>query len=100
MEFVLIMFGMYIRISELFTFISDRIDQQFNVLILKQCHWNMELTQALSACTFLCIVDMQFGNATSNKTHTSLFFVVICRRINLGSWELYVYLFIKCCLYQ
>jgi hypothetical protein len=77
MEYVLIVFGMYVRISELCTFISDRIDQQFNVPILKQCHWNVELTQALSTCTFLCIVDMPFENATSNETHRSLFSVVI-----------------------
>jgi hypothetical protein len=44
MEFVLIVFGMYIKIPELCTFIIDRIDQQCNVLILKQCHWNVELT--------------------------------------------------------
>jgi len=95
MEFVPIVLGMYIRISELCTFISDRIDQKFNVLILKQCHWNVELTQALSTCPFLCNVDTPFGNATSNETHRGLFFVVIYRRISLGSWELYFYLFVK-----
>jgi hypothetical protein len=88
------------RICKLCTFVSDRIDEQFKVLIFKQCHWNVELTQAHSTCTFLSIVDMPFGNATSNWTHRGLFSVVICRRINLVSWELYVYLFIKCCLYQ
>jgi hypothetical protein len=44
MEFVLIVFGMYIRISKLHTFISDRIDdQQFNIPIFKQWDWNVEL---------------------------------------------------------
>jgi len=42
----------------------------------------------LSTCTFLCIVDTPFGFATSNESHRGLFFVVICRRINLGSWKL------------
>jgi hypothetical protein len=100
MESVPIVFGMYVRICKLLTFISDRIDQQFNIPIFKQCQWNMELTQALSTCMFLCDINMPFGNATSNETHRGLFSVVIYRRINLGSWELHVYLFIKCCLYQ
>jgi hypothetical protein len=86
--------------SKLCTLLSDRIDQLFRILIFKQCHWNVELTQALSTYTLLCIVDMLFGNATSNETHRGLFSVVICRRINLGCWEWYVYLFIKCCLHQ
>jgi uncharacterized protein YggT (Ycf19 family) len=68
MEFAPIVFGMYIRICKLCTFISDRIDQQLNVLIFKQCHWNAVLTQALSTCMFLCVVNMPFGNATSNET--------------------------------
>jgi hypothetical protein len=93
MEFVPVVFGMYIRISELCTLLIDRIDKQFRVLIFKQCHWNVELTQALSTCMFLCIVDRPFVNATSNETQRGLFSIVIYRSINLGSWELYVYLY-------
>jgi hypothetical protein len=100
MEFVPMVFGMYIRISELCTFINDRIDKQLKVPIFKQCNLNVELTQALSTSTFLWVVDMLFGNATSDEPHGCLFTVVIYRRINLCSWELHVFLFIKCCLYQ
>ena len=67
MEFVPVVFGMYIRISKLCTLLCDRIDQQFRVPIFKQCRWNVELTQTLSTCTFLCVVDIPFGNATSMR---------------------------------
>jgi hypothetical protein len=76
-EFVPLVFGMYITISKLCTLLSNRINQQFKVLIFKQCHWNVELIQALSTYTLLCVVDMLFGNATSNETHRGLFSVVI-----------------------
>jgi len=66
-EFVPVVFGMYIRISKLCTLLCDRIDQQFRVPIFKQCRWNVELTQTLSTCTFLCVVDIPFGNATSMR---------------------------------
>ena len=90
MELVPIVFGMYIRISKLCTLRSVSIDQELRVLIFKQCHWNAELTQALSTCTFLCIVEIPFGNAALNETHTGLFSVVIYRSNIFGSWELYV----------
>ena len=77
MEFMPVAFGMYIRMSKLCTLLSDRIDQQYRVPIFKQCHWNGKLTQTLSTCTFLCVVDIPFGNAASNETHTDLFCVVI-----------------------
>jgi len=84
MEFVPIVFGMYIRICKLRTFINDRIDKQFKVPIFKQCYLNVELTQALSTCTFICVVDMLFGNATSNETQGCLFTVVIYRTNEMG----------------
>jgi len=99
-EFVPVVFGMYLRISKLCTLLCDRIDQKFRVLIFKRCHWNVELIEALSTCMFICVVDMPFGNATSNETHVGLFSVIIYRRINFVSSELYIYLFIKRSLFQ
>lgn len=72
-ELVPVVFGMYIGIFELCTFISDRIDQQFSVPIFQQCHRDMEVAQALSACIFFCIVDMSYGNASSNETRRGVF---------------------------
>jgi hypothetical protein len=86
MEFVPLVFGVYIRISKLCTLLRNRIHQLFRILIFKQCQWKVELTRALSGSTFVCIVDMLFGNATSNETLRGLFSVVICRSINLGCW--------------
>jgi len=70
------------------------------VPFFKWCRWNVELTQTLGTCTSLCVLDIPFGNSTSNETQTGLFSVIIYRRINFGSWELYVCLFIKCSLFQ
>jgi hypothetical protein len=54
-EFVPIMFGIYIRISELCTFISDRIDQQhrclFSVIIYRNITYTQEGSQWLSHFT-------------------------------------------------
>lgn len=83
MELVPIVFGMYTGISELCTFITDRIDQQFIVLIFQQ---SLECgddtgTQHL----FLLLYCGSHMEMLPHMRHVGLFSVVMYRSANLHS---------------